>query len=94
MANKGTRLLNKRTRDLMHRAHAISGRSTREVGAACYLDHSYVAYILKGKRRPRREKMLLLCVQGWGLDNGATNEILRHGGYQELWIQEDSDAGV
>lgn len=81
------RALNRRALNLMRRAHILSGRSIRGVGRRCYLDHSYVARILKGTRRPRRDKVILLCLRGWGLNIQMTDDILEAGQYLPLHLE-------
>jgi transcriptional regulator with XRE-family HTH domain len=92
MASKQAKqFLSRRARDLMNRAHEISGRSIRNVARQCYLDHGYVARILRGERRPRRDTMLLLCIQGWNLDTDMTNNILSAEGYEETVVKWRAD---
>lgn len=69
---------------LLKDAHINSGRSLREIGNLCAIDHSYVARVLDGSRRARRDVLLTLCLVGWGLDPYDTDAILRTGGYKTI----------
>jgi transcriptional regulator with XRE-family HTH domain len=55
--------------------HERSGLSYREVAQACDLDPSYVHYILKGARRPRRDVLISLGF-AYRLDRWEMDEIL------------------
>ena len=61
--------------------HAMSGLSYRELAARCDLDHSYVGFILEGKRRPSRDVLTLLLAFGYGLDLIETDALLMRAGY-------------
>jgi transcriptional regulator with XRE-family HTH domain len=56
--------------------HASSGLSYREIAVRCDLDHSYVALILEGKRRPSRDVLTLLLAFGYHADRVETDRIL------------------
>ncbi len=66
---------------LLREFHTTSGLSFREVAAQCDIDHSYVALILSGKRRPSRDVLLLLLVFGYGLDRIETDRMLILAGF-------------
>jgi len=55
--------------------HERSGLSYREVARASDLDPSYVHYILKGARRPRRDVLIALGF-AYRLDRWEVDEIL------------------
>jgi transcriptional regulator with XRE-family HTH domain len=55
--------------------HEQSGLSLREVAKACDLDPSYVHYILKGLRRPRRDVIIALGF-AYGLERLDVDELL------------------
>ncbi len=61
---------------LLREFHTMSSLSFREVAAQCDMDHSYVALILCGKRRPSRDVLILLLVFGYGLDRIETDRML------------------
>jgi transcriptional regulator with XRE-family HTH domain len=82
---------------LINEAHLNSGRTLREVGDLCYLDHSYIARILQGERHPQRDKLILICFLGWNLDFYDTELILKAGKYKTHinwkkagWSQQES----
>jgi transcriptional regulator with XRE-family HTH domain len=55
--------------------HERSGLSLREVAEACDLDHTYIHYILKGARRPRRDTIIALGY-AYALERVEVDEIL------------------
>jgi hypothetical protein len=55
--------------------HERSGLSIREVAQACDLDPTYVHYILKGARRPRRDVIIALGF-AYRLERVEVDEIL------------------
>jgi len=61
--------------------HEYAGLSYRELAARCDLDHSYVALILEGKRRPNRDLLTLLLAFGYRTDRIETDRILMIAGY-------------
>ena len=60
---------------ILNFVHERSGLSLREVARACDLDHSYVHYILKGTKRPRRDVIIALGF-AYGLERIEVDEIL------------------
>jgi hypothetical protein len=69
---------------LINHSHQESGRTLVEVADLCTIDSSYISHILHGRRRPGRNVLLRLCLQGWDLDFYTIEEILKAGGYQTL----------
>jgi len=69
---------------LLREYHDRSGLSLRELAAFCDMDHSYVALILQGKRRPARDLLIALAAFGWGLDQMQTDELLLLAGWPPL----------
>lgn len=61
--------------------HDDSGLSYRELAARCDLDHSYVALILAGKRRPSRDVLAALLAFGYQVDRLETDRVLMLAGY-------------
>lgn len=61
--------------DRLKEAHERSGLSLREVARACDLDHSYIHYILRGTRRPKRDNIIALGF-AYGLERIEVDEIL------------------
>ena len=55
--------------------HEKSGLSLREVAEACDLDPTYIHYILKGARRPRRDIIIALGY-AYSLERVEVDEIL------------------
>lgn len=55
--------------------HKRSGLSLREVAEACDIDPTYVHYILKGARRPRRDIIIALGY-AYALERVEVDEIL------------------
>jgi hypothetical protein len=60
---------------LLNEFHQRSGFSLREVAQQCDTDPSYVHYILKGIRRPRRDVVIALGF-AYGLERVEVDEIL------------------
>ena len=60
---------------LLNDVHERSGLSLREVARFSDLDHSYVHYILKGTKRPRRDVIIALGF-AYGLERIEVDEIL------------------
>ena len=60
---------------LLLETHERSGLSLREVGRASDLDPTYVHYILKGTKRPRRDVIIALGF-AYALDLWEVDEIL------------------
>ncbi len=56
-------------------AHERSGLTFREVAEACDLDLSYIHYILKGARRPKRDVLIAMGF-AYRLDRWEMDEIL------------------
>ncbi len=69
--------------ELLHEAHERSGLSLREVAKATDLDPSYVHYILKGDRRPRRDVLIALGF-AYRLSREEVDEILLLAGLPPL----------
>lgn len=63
--------------------HEKSGLSLREVAEACDLDPTYVHYILKGARRPRRDIIIALGY-AYALERVEVDEILLLAGLPPL----------
>jgi transcriptional regulator with XRE-family HTH domain len=63
--------------------HECSGLSLRDVAQAADLDPTYVHYILKGARRPRRDVIIALGF-AYSLDREEVDEILLLTGYPPL----------
>jgi len=61
--------------NLLSEAHERSGLSLREVAKDSDLDPTYVHYILKGARRPRRDVIIALGFT-YRLDRMEVDEIL------------------
>ena len=61
--------------------HETSSLSYRDIAVRCDLDHSYVALILEGKRRPSRDILTLLLAFGYTADRIETDFILMLAGY-------------
>jgi transcriptional regulator with XRE-family HTH domain len=61
--------------------HHASGLSYRDIAVRCDLDHSYVALILEGKRRPGRDVLTLLLAFGYCVDRVETDHVLMLAGY-------------
>src|SRR5512144_96841 len=59
----------------LNEVHEKSGLSLREVAQACDLDPTYIHYILKGARRPRRDIIIALGY-AYGLERVEVDEIL------------------
>ena len=74
----------KRFLSLINDAHDRSGRSLREVGDFCGIDHAYISRILKGERLSNRDIILALCLFGWNLDGYDIEDILKAGGYKTI----------
>jgi transcriptional regulator with XRE-family HTH domain len=64
--------------------HECGGLSYRELAARCDLDHSYVALILEGKRKPNRDLLTFLLAFGYRTDRIETDRILMIAGYPPL----------
>lgn len=60
---------------ILNFVHERSGLSLREVAQACDLDHTYVHYILNGKKRPGRDVIIALGFV-YGLERIEVDEIL------------------
>ena len=74
------------TREYLYRlneAHEQSGMSLREVAQACDLDPSYVHYILKGARRPKRDIIIALGY-AYTLERVEVDEILLLAGFPPI----------
>ena len=63
--------------------HELSGLSLREVAQACDMDHTYVHYILNGKRQPKRDIIIALGF-AYRLDLFEVDEILLLAGLPPL----------
>jgi len=61
--------------EILNDLHARSGLSLRDVAQICDLDPSYVHYILKGVRKPRRDVIIALGF-AYALDRVEVDEIL------------------
>lgn len=59
----------------LNELHIRSGLSLREVASACDIDPTYVHYILRGVRRPRRDVLIALGF-AYNLDLFEMDEIL------------------
>lgn len=59
----------------LNELHIRSGLSLREVASACDIDPTYIHYILKGVRRPRRDVLIALGF-AYNLDLFEMDEIL------------------
>jgi hypothetical protein len=68
---------------LLSEAHERSGMSLREVGQVSDLDPTYVHYILKGARRPRRDVIISLGFT-YRLERVEVDEILLLAGLPPL----------
>ena len=68
---------------LLSEAHERSGLSLREVAMASDLDPTYVHYILKGARRPRRDVIIALGFT-YRLERTEVDEILLLAGLPPL----------
>jgi transcriptional regulator with XRE-family HTH domain len=68
---------------LLNELHQKSGLSLREVAQKCDVDPSYVHYILKGIRRPRRDVVIALGFT-YGLERVEVDEILLLAGLPPL----------
>jgi transcriptional regulator with XRE-family HTH domain len=68
---------------LLSEAHERSGLSLREVAMASDLDPTYVHYILKGTRRPRRDVIIALGF-AYRLERTEVDEILLLAGLPPL----------
>jgi hypothetical protein len=68
---------------LLNEFHQKSGLSFREVAQACDFDPSYIHYILKGVRRPRRDVVISLGF-AYGLERVEVDEILLLAGLPPL----------
>lgn len=68
---------------LLSEAHKRSGLSLREVAMASDLDPTYVHYILKGARRPRRDVIIALGFT-YRLERTEVDEILLLAGLPPL----------
>lgn len=68
---------------LLNDIHIQSGLSLREVAAACDLDPTYVHYILKGARKPRRDVLISLGF-AYQLERVEMDEILLLVGFPPL----------
>jgi transcriptional regulator with XRE-family HTH domain len=60
----------------LREVHEISGLSYRDVAVRCDLDHSYVALLLEGRRRPSRDILTLLFAFGYGADLDELDRVL------------------
>ena len=56
--------------------HETSGLSYRDIALRCDLDHSYVALVLEGKRRPSRDVLTLLLAFGYGTNLDELDRVL------------------
>ena len=63
--------------------HELSGLSLREVAQAYDMDHTYVHYILNGKRQPKRDIIIALGF-AYRLDLIEVDEILLLAGLPPL----------
>ncbi|OGO37329.1 MAG: hypothetical protein A2W35_02520 [Chloroflexi bacterium RBG_16_57_11] len=61
--------------DRLIEVHERSGLSLREVAEACDLDPTYIHYILKGARRPKRDTIIALGF-AYTLERVEVDEIL------------------
>jgi transcriptional regulator with XRE-family HTH domain len=68
---------------LLNELHQRSGLSLREVAQQCDVDPSYIHYILKGIRRPRRDVVIALGF-AYGLERVEVDEILLLAGLPPL----------
>lgn len=68
---------------LIQEIHELSGLSLREVAQACDMDHTYVHYILNGKRQPKRDIIIALGF-AYRLDLIEVDEILLLAGLPPL----------
>jgi transcriptional regulator with XRE-family HTH domain len=67
----------------LNEMHERSGLSLREVAQACDLDPSYVHYILKGARKPRRDVIIALGF-AYDLERVEVDEILLITGFPPI----------
>jgi transcriptional regulator with XRE-family HTH domain len=61
--------------ELLNDFHVRSGLSLREVAQRCDIDPTYVHYILKGTRRPKRDVIIALGY-AYNLERMEVDEIL------------------
>jgi transcriptional regulator with XRE-family HTH domain len=61
--------------------HESSGLSFREIATRCDVDHSYLALILEGRRRPSRDVLAALLAFGYETDLMETDRVLMLAGY-------------
>ena len=69
--------------EILNEQHVRSGLSLREVAHICDLDPTYVHYILKGARKPRRDVIIALGF-AYNLERVEVDEILLLAGFPPI----------
>ena len=79
--------------DLIEKIRQANKISKAELARKAGISEFYLYQLLKGSRKPSRDTLLAICL-GLGCTEKQTEDLLKYGGYSQLYVRIRHDAIV
>ena len=79
--------------DLIEKIRQTNKISKAELARKAGISEFYLYQLLKGSRKPSRDTLLAMCL-GLGCTQEQTEDLLKYGGYSQLYVRIRHDAIV